>query len=188
MDVHTLYIDFRKAFDMVNHQLLILKLRSYGIHKMYLNIFKDFLSNRKQYTRCNGYCSSEVDYLSGVPQGSLFAPLLFNIFIGDLFSKLTCGYISYADDVKIFSTVNASSYHEDTSHLQENLNLVFDWSKCNHLPININKSFFMVYTKNKTTHSDISNTITYYVNDCPLVMTNTTEDLEVIMDNNLNFT
>ena len=99
-----LLTDLSKAFDCLPHDLLLAKLHAYGIDTKSLNLLSSYLSNRKQRVRVGNFYSSWHDILTGVPQGSIFEPLLFNIFLCDLFLFLTETEIaSYADDNTPFS-------------------------------------------------------------------------------------
>ena len=103
--LHTgiLLTDLSKAFDSISHDLLIAKLNSYGFSKNSLNLLNDYLSGRKQRTKIGDNFSSYREIIYGVPQGSILGPLLFNIYINDLFlfSK-DFNLANYADDCSPF--------------------------------------------------------------------------------------
>ena len=104
-NLHTLgiFIDFSKAFDTVNHEILCNKLKHYGIGGKMLNLLTSYLSNRSQYVYYGGNSSSKLDILLGVPQGSVLGPLLFIIFINDIINVSSLAkFVLYADDSNVF--------------------------------------------------------------------------------------
>ena len=97
--VSALFMDLSKAFDTINHDLLIAKLKAYGFSKEALKLMKSYLKNRKQKVQINNNFSSERDVIAVVPQGSIDGLLLFNLFINDLiFFIEQCTFSNYADD------------------------------------------------------------------------------------------
>ena len=98
-----IFIDLRKAFDTVNHSILLNKMEHYGVRGIALKLFKSYLNNRKQYVYINGETSQLRDISCGVPQGSLLGPLLFLIYINDLhnISKVLYFFL-FADDTNIY--------------------------------------------------------------------------------------
>ena len=138
------FIDFQKAFDTVNHSILINKLEHYGIRGVGSDWFRSYLSNRKQYVSVNGKVSEQKPVTHGVPQGSVSGPLLFLIYINDLpsVSKVLSFYL-FADDTNIYF----KSF--DIVHLQKVMNRelrkVRKWLDANHLALNIDKTNFVIF-------------------------------------------
>ena len=99
-----LLTDLSKAFDCINHELLIAKLNSYGFSQSSLTLLLSYLSDRKQRTKVKNSFSNWSEILSGVPQGSILGPLIFNIYINDIFYFVSENKISnYADDTTTYS-------------------------------------------------------------------------------------
>ena len=92
------FIDLCKAFDTVNHQILIDKLNLYGIRGKTLNLLKNYMTNRKQITIINNVKSNPRTITCGVPQGSILGPLLFNLYINDLPNHINSTTRLFADD------------------------------------------------------------------------------------------
>ena len=142
--VDVIYTDFSRAFDRLDHAILLRKLEESGLSLPLLSLFKSYLTDRKQYVECRGFESNEITVTSGVPQGSILGPLLFIIFVNDIVSDLEVSYLLYADDVKIFCVINNIL---DCIKLQNNLNKINDWCHLNNLPLNAAKCNVMTFTK-----------------------------------------
>lgn len=142
-----IYIDFAKAFDSVVHRKLIIKLMSYGITGCLLSWLEHFLTDRFQYVCIDGFYSSTVEVISGVPQGSVLGPILFIIFINDvceiIVGNTTCKL--YADDIKLYASVDFSGISQDLQASLDNLKL---WSNTWQLRVNINKCNVLRIGKN----------------------------------------
>ena len=138
-----LLTDLTKAFDCLNHNLLIAKLHAYGFHDSSLTYILSYLKGRKQRTKVGNAYSSWADILSGVPQGSILGPLLFNIYINDLFLFLDNADIAnYADDNTPFAC--GKNVTEVIVQLQENFRKLSEWSRLNCLKLNNDKSHHLV--------------------------------------------
>ena len=125
-----------KAFDCLDHDLLLAKLSAYGISIRSIKLLYSYLRNRKHRVRIGSHLSSWLEALLGVPQGSILGPLLFNIFINDLFYIIQ-DISNFADDNTLFSY--EYSIDEVTSILVSRLELVLDWFKCNSMVANPSK-------------------------------------------------
>ena len=134
--IDVLYLDFSKAFDRVNHDLLLLKLRHYGVHGNLLRWLTSFLDERTISVRVQNSKSTPAKISCGVPQGSVLGPRLFLIFINDLPLYLKSEIILYADDAKVWRKVHCRN---DEQVLQDDLTRVYDWSVQNQLPLNESK-------------------------------------------------
>ena len=129
-EVDVVYLDLAKAFDKVDHNVLLHKMFHLGIRGKVLSWLREFLKNRKQAVRVGGHLSELQWVVSGVPQGSVLGPLLFIIMMLDVDRGVSSGLISYADDTKLWK---AMSKHLE---LQGNLNSVYGWIGVNNMSLN----------------------------------------------------
>ena len=127
-----IFIDLKKAFDTVNHSILLKKMEHYGVRGIPLQWFASYLSNRKQYVSVNGHTSDKLQVTHGVPQGSVLGPLLFLIFINDLpnVSKFLQFYL-FADDTNIY--YESSDLSNIQKILNRELRKVRKWLEANRL-------------------------------------------------------
>ena len=175
------YLDFRKAFDAVPHNRLLLKLNKYGIKGNLLLWIENFLSGRTQYVKINNAKSISREVTSGVPQGSVLGPMLFIYFINDLPEVSNVTTKIYADDTKAYSEIKNE---DDRIKLQNSIDALFRWtqdwqlhfneSKCKILHIGENNPKYTYYIGEGTNRREIDTTVVE-------------KDLGVLVDNNLNF-
>jgi retron-type reverse transcriptase len=133
------FFDLSKAFDTVNHKILLKKLDHYGIRGMCLTWLRDYLTGRKQYVFYNGTASCMLDVNCGVPQGSILGPLLFLMYVNDTYlASSVLQFIMFADDTNVFMSNN--SLIELVSKLNVELVKVDRWFKANKLSLNLKKN------------------------------------------------
>ena len=155
-----LLTDLSKAFDCLNHELLIAKLNAYGFSLTASKLVHNYLSNRKQRTKLNSTYSSLLEIIFGVPQRLILGPLLFNIFLSDLFFIIEDTDIaSYADDNTTY--VIADNIDRVIKSLEEASEILFKWFNDNLMRINADKCHLLVSTNNtakiKIGNFDITN-------------------------------
>ena len=126
LEVRSIYLDMSKAFDKVWHEGLIFKLEQNGIEGKLLNLFKNYLSNRKQRVVLNGMESNWGEIKAGVPHGSVLGPLLFLIYINDLEDGIKSNVKFFADDTSLFSIVKDPDVSFDM--LQHDLDSITEWA------------------------------------------------------------
>ena len=130
-------LDLQKAFDMVNHQILLQK-QAIGVNNSSLQWFQGYLSGRTQLVDIAGTFSSLKAVTCGVPQGSILGPLLFSIYVNDLPSVVACKVLLYADDTAMI--VSGMNIHEIEQTLATELKCVRDWLIDNKLSLHLGKT------------------------------------------------
>ena len=143
----SVFIDLAKAFDTVDHSILLSKLQRYGIRGTPHRLFSDYLNNRKQRTIINNIYSNSEQITCGVPQGSILGPLLFNLYFNDIAKTSLLTTRLFADDAYF-------SYHSKNSNLlqvtvNKELSKINNWLKVNKLSINYSKTSYIIFTNKK---------------------------------------
>ena len=177
-----IFIDLTKAFDTVNHGILLGKLERYGVRGLPLRLLSSYLKDRKHSVTINGYCSSQRIINVGVPQGSILGPWLFLIYINDLPNISSIFWsILYADDTTLLA--NDSNYSNLVHSINNELSKLHQWTTSNRLSISLDKTYSMLFTNRE---GCIENEQIYLNNE--MVKNKTSEDfLGLIIDNKLKF-
>ena len=178
-----IFIDLQKAFDTVNHDILLTKLEHYGIRGTSLDWFRSYLSERKQYVSVNGSNSSHLNVTCGVPQGSVLGPLLFLIYINDLpqsSSKLK--FYLFADDTNIY--YEAENLNQLQRVVNNELKKVKMWLDVNKLSLNIDKTNFIIF---KSPQHPSPETVSINIGNLPVKKTSYVKFLGVLLDESLSW-
>ena len=148
-----IFLDLSKAFDTLDHNILLHKLNYYGVNGNSLSWFNSYLTNRYQYVDIDGTSSKPLIITTGVPQGSILGPLLFIIYMNDIYSTSSkFKFILYADDSTLYSPIcsfsiglNPSEIQEMAHNINKELKYVTDWLNVNKLSLNASKTKFMIF-------------------------------------------
>ena len=170
------FLDLSKAFDTISHKILINKLEHYGIRGICKNWFANYLYNRTQYTDIDGFQSSRMHIGTGVPQGSILGPVLFLVYINDIYKCSTINLLCFADDTTAY--MSGPNVNDLTAEVNVQLKKLYDWFCCNKLSLNVNKTYYTLFRPPSNVHVDINNKL--FINNKPIQMVGETNEHESI--------
>ena len=185
-----IYFDFAKAFDSVNHDLILLKLKLlFSIDSFLLQFIKIYLKDRKQAVVVGGSTSSYLPVLSGVPQGSILGPTLFVLFLNDITLGLDpdTNILMYADDTKIWREM---AEYNDHLKLQSDIDYLIDWAVRNKMKFHPSKSKVLMVSRFSPPLVDVLPCVQFFysMGNTLIDYAESEKDLGIIMTRTQNFT
>ncbi|XP_077994315.1 uncharacterized protein LOC144448040 [Glandiceps talaboti] len=178
-----IFIDLKKAFDTINHDILIHKLEHYGIRGIPLHWFKNYLTNRQQYVTIDNVSSPYKHIQCGVPQGSILGPILFLIYINDIANSTNSfQFRLFADDTNLFKSIEGNEIN--LTHINVDFQKVCDWCGANKLTVNVEKTTYMVI---KTPRKPVNIEGSFGIDGNELNNVSSTTYLGVSLDINFNW-
>lgn len=177
-----IFIDLRKAFDVVSHELLINKLENMGFRGTIGNLLQSYLTNRRQYIKMDDLNSSILVNGSGVPQGSVLGPLFYSVFVLSLrLAGLKSRYFAFADDTALL--YSGKDIIELSYIVNDDLNLYYRWLMQNNLKINIDKTKYLVFRQKNKKIVDVN----ILINNYELQKSETVRYLGLVLDEYLSW-
>ena len=182
----SVYIDAMKAFDTVDHGILLKKIKYYGISGKCAKWVENYLKNRKQYTVANDTISDPADITYGVPQGSVCGPLLFLLYINDISHCLDkCKVSLYADDTVLY--YSSDNINEALRSVQKDLTSLNNWCHKNKITVNCKKTKYCVYGMRSIIKKSKNVDMLLSLNNTVLEKVCSYKYLGFILDDQLNF-
>ena len=178
-----IFIDLAKAFDTIDHSILISKMQHYGIRGVAISWIRSYLSNRKQYVLLNETSSYIEQITCGIPQGSILGPLLFVLYINDIVNcSVVFKFVLFADDTNLF---HSGRNPQDLSNdINSELTKLSVWFRANKLSLNIKKTNYILFGGKRR---KLSNVICLKIDENLILETHSTKFLGVHLDSDLSW-
>ena len=179
-----MYIDLSKAFDTLAFEVLLYKLKYYGVTDTAFDLLKSYLTNKKQYVVFDSCQSEHVEIYTGVPQGSILSPLFFSIYINDLITVSDrLNFLMYADDTTIYFNLEDFDNLTKETNINRELKKANIWLKLNKLSLNTQKTKLMLFHR-KQKHLDKINVV---INGIKINNVTAFNFLGIMLDENLSW-
>ena len=180
-----LFLDLSKAFDTLTFDILLKKLKHYGVHGKSLALIKNYLTNRSQYVQFENQESCTMEIKTVIPQGSILGPLFSNILINDLVnSSKMLSFLMYADDTTIYFNLEDFPIHNRHIEINTNFRKLIGptWLKVNKLSINVEKTKCMIFHKRRQL-----NPMQFSINDRDIDVVSHFNYLDITLDENISW-
>lgn len=180
-------LDFTKAFDMLNHSILLSVLHYTGFGDRAIKLIKSFLTHRTQRVVIAECFSDSLSVTTGVPQGSILGPLLYTIYTGKFHETLNyCNYHLYADDTQIYCSFDTSDLNSVNTNINLDLKNIIETSKDHQLKINPSKSSITLFG-NETLRNTVQNSLNIAINNVAIPYKSVSKSLGLLVDSDLRF-
>ena len=177
------FLDFQKAFDTVNHKILLSKLECYGIRSIPHDLIKSYLTNRK-HTHINGVDSNTLTSTHGVPQGSVLGPLLFLIYINDMSRVIQHSEIHHFVDDTNFLIYSSNSMKKINRYINHNLKVIVHWLRANRISVSVDKTKIVIF---RPKGKDITKKLNFRISGQQIYISKQVKYLGLMLDESLTW-
>ena len=178
-------LDYSKAFDKIDHELMCAKAKFYGFDQTAVKFIKSYLYNRRQIVRVGDSNSSSAFVLTGVPQGSILGPLFFVLYTTDILNKIELSYHAYADDTQLYHSFKKDNFLLAENMINNNLEIIYNVSHKHNLSLNPNKCVVLMFGGRNDV--DALSQMQIKINGENLPIVKSAKSLGVVFDDSLKF-